>query len=63
MGEECEFQFFDLDLTLEPKVTLQPKVDFPELVIVPEPTTLESKLIIPPSHILLSDIGIDVMTQ
>ena len=42
MGEECEFQFFDLDLTLEPKQTLEPKIDFSELVIVPEPITLES---------------------
>jgi len=33
MGEECEFQFFDLDSTLEPKLTLKPKVDFPELAM------------------------------
>ena len=49
MGEECEFQFFDLDLTLEPKQTLYPKVDFPELVMILEPITLEFKSIIPPS--------------
>ena len=60
MGEECEFQFFDLDSTLEPKPTLEPKVDFPELVMVSEPITLEFKSIIPPSHILLLDIGIDL---
>ena len=47
MGEECEFQFFDLDSTLEPKLLLEPKVDFLELVMVPEPITLEPKSIIP----------------
>ena len=41
------------------KLTLEPKVYFIELVMVPEPITLESKSIIPPSHILLLDIGID----
>ena len=54
MGKEYEFQFFDLDSTLEPKLTL-----FSELVLVSEPITLESKSIIPPSHILLLYIGID----
>ena len=29
MGKECEFQFLDLDSTLEPKLTLDLKVDFP----------------------------------
>ena len=28
MGRECEFQFFDLDATLEPKMTFESKVDF-----------------------------------
>ena len=59
MRKECELQFFDLGWTLELKPTLEPKVDFSELVMVPEPITLESKSIIPPSHILLLDIGID----
>jgi len=59
MEKECEFQFFNLDLTLEAKLTLEPKVNFSQLVMVPEPITLESKLIIPPSHILMLDIGID----
>ena len=64
MGEEYEFQFFNLDSTLEPKQTLELKVDFPELVMVPEPITLEFKSIILPNHILLLDIGIDHnMTQ
>ena len=35
-----------------------PKLIFFELVLVPEPITLESKLTIPPSHILLLDIVI-----
>jgi len=59
MGEECEFQLFDLDSTLQPKLTLEPKVDFSELILVPEPIILEPKSIIPPSHILLLDIGMD----
>jgi len=59
MGKECEFQFLDLESILEPKLTLEPKVDFFELVLVPESIILESKSTIPPSHILLLDIGID----
>ena len=58
MEKECEFQFLDLDST-QPKLTLEPKVDFSELVLVPESIILESKSTIPPSHILLLDIGID----
>ena len=48
-----------MDSTLEPKLTLEAKVDFPELVLVPEPIILELKSTIPPSHILLLDQGID----
>ena len=48
-----------MDSTLESKQTLEPKVDFPELVLVLEPIILEPKSTIPPSHILLLDIGID----
>ena len=59
MGKECEFQFLDLDSTLEPKLTLEPTVDFFELVLVLEPIILEPKSTIPSSHILLLDIGID----
>ena len=59
MGKECEFQFLDWDSTLEPKLTLEPKVNFPELELVPEPIILEPKSTIPLSHILLLDIGID----
>ena len=29
MGKECEFQFLNLDSTIEPKLTLKPKVHFP----------------------------------
>ena len=43
IGKECEFQFLDLDSTLEPKLTLEPKVDFSELVLVPERIILEPK--------------------
>ena len=59
IGKECEIKFFDLDSTLESKPALEPKVDFLELVMVPEPITLESKSTILPSHILLLDISID----
>ena len=31
MGKECEYQFLELDSTLEPKLTLESKVNFPEL--------------------------------
>ena len=34
-------------------------IDFFELILVPESISLESKLTITPSHILLLDIGID----
>ena len=43
MGKECETELFDLDSTLEPKLTLEPKVYLPELGMVPEPITLERK--------------------
>jgi len=59
MEKVYEFQFLDLDSTLEPKLTLEPKVEFFELVLVPKPIILEPKSTIPPSHILLLDIGID----
>ena len=36
MGKECKYQFLDLDSTLEPKLTLEPQVDFPEFVLVPD---------------------------
>ena len=52
MRKKCKIKFFDLDSTLEPKLTLELKVDFPELEMVPEPITLEPKSTIPLSHIL-----------
>ena len=59
MGNECEFKFFDLEQTIEPKPTLEPKLVFSELVLVPKPFILEPKSTIPLSHILLLDQGID----
>ena len=59
MGKECEFQFLDLDSTLEHKLTLEPKVDFPELVLVPKPIILEPKSITSSNHILFLDKGVD----
>ena len=56
---ECEFKFFNLELTIEPKSTLEPKLYFSDLVLVHEPFILEPKVTIPPSHILLLDQGID----
>ena len=58
MEKEYEFQFFDLDTTLEPKLTLEPNVDFHELVLVPEPFISEPKSSIRQNHILLLDQGI-----
>ena len=48
-----------MDSTLEPKLILELKVEFFELVLAPESIILETKSTIPPSHILLLDIGID----
>jgi len=59
MGKKYKIKFFNLDSTLELKLTLELKVDFLELVMVPEPITLELKSTISPSRILLLDIGID----
>ena len=59
VGKECEFHIFDLDATIEPITTLELTLNFPELVMVPEPVTLELKSAIPPSHILMLDISID----
>ena len=59
MEKECEFQFLDLDSTLEPKLTLKPKVDFSELVLIPESIILKPKSTILLNHILFLDIGID----
>ena len=53
LGRECESQFFDLDLFIEPIPTLEPKVIFPELVLVPDLFISEPKSPIPQNHILL----------
>ena len=55
MEKEYEIKFFDLDWTLEPKLTLEPKVDFLELVLIPELFISEPKSSIPQNHILLLD--------
>ena len=59
MGTECELKFCDLDLTLEPKPTLEPKVDFPKLVLVPELFISKPESSIPKNHILLLDQDIN----
>jgi len=46
MDHECELKFFDLETTIEPKLTLEPKLDLshiPELVLVPISFILEPK--------------------
>ena len=59
MGHEYELKFFDLELTLEPKLTLKPKLNFLELVLVIEPIILNSKSITSSSHILLLVQGVN----
>ena len=61
MGNKCETQFFDLDPTLKPNLTLEPKLDLnqlPESVLILEPFTIELKSTILLSHILLFDQGV-----
>ena len=55
MGTEYEIRFFNLDSTLEPKLTLESKVDFLELVLVLELFISKPKSSIPQNHILLLD--------
>ena len=62
MGKECEFQFFDLDLTFDLKSTLGPKLylsHIPESVLISVPFILDPKLSILSNHIPLLDQGID----
>ena len=66
MNHERELKFFDLkstlELTLEPKLTFKLKLDLShilESILVPEHFSLELKSTIPPSHILLLDLGIE----
>ena len=59
MGRECEFQFFDLNSTIESIPTLEPTLIFFELVMVPELITLEPKSSNSSYHIPLLDISID----
>ena len=58
LGKECEFQFFDLDLTLESNLTVESKLDLShilESVLIPVPLILEPSS----NHIPLLDQGID----
>ena len=62
MDHECELKFFDLEPTIESKLTLEPKFDLshiPESVLVPVLFILEYKSIILPTHIPLLDQGVD----
>ena len=60
MEKECEnINYLIWKQLLNQNWLSNPKIIFFELVMVPEPITLEPKSTIPPSHILLLDIGID----
>jgi len=62
MEKECESQFFDLNSTLEPKLTLETKFDLshiPESMLVPAPFIPKPKSSISQNHIPLLDLGID----
>ena len=62
MDHECELKFFDLEPTIEPKLTLEPKFDLshiPDSVLVLVPFILEPKSTISPTHIPLFDQGVD----
>jgi len=60
MKNECEFQFFDLEPTLEPKPTLEPRLDLSQIlksVLVPKPFIFKPKSTISSNHILQLDQG------
>ena len=59
MGNSCEFQFFDLNSTLESKPTLGPKLDLShilESILVPVPFAFEPKSTTPSSYIPMLDL-------
>ena len=62
LGNECELQFYNLDQTHEPTLTLETKLDLsfiPKSVSVSIPFIVEPKSSIPQNHILLLDQGLD----
>ena len=62
LGNECELQFYDLDQTHEPTLTLETKLDLtfiPESVSVPIPCIVEPKSSIPQNHIPRLDQSLD----
>ena len=62
LGNECEFQLYNLDQTHEPNPTLEPKLDLSfifESVLVPIPFIVEPKSFILQNHISLLDKGLD----
>jgi len=59
MDHEYELKFFDLEPTIEPKLTLESKLDFLKLVLIPEPIILEPKSITSSIRILLLNQGVD----
>jgi len=62
LGNEYEFEFYDLDQIHEPTPILKPKLDLSfilELVSVPIPFIVEPKLSIRQNHISLLDKGLN----
>ena len=64
LENECELQFYDLDETYKPTLTLEPKLDLSfilELISIRIPFIVESKSSISQNHISLLDQGLAVM--
>ena len=62
LRNECKLEFYDLNKTHEPTLTLEPKLDLsfiPESVSVPIHFIVEPKLSILQNHIPLLDQGLD----
>jgi len=62
LGNECELEFYDLDKTHKPTLTLEPKLDLSfilESVSVPIPFIVEPKSSIPQNHFPLLDQDLD----
>ena len=62
LGNECEFEFYDLDQTHEPTPTLEPKLNLsciPESVSISIPFIVEPKSSILQNYISLLDQGVD----
>ena len=62
LGNECELEFYDLDQTHQPTLTLEPKLNlsfFSESVLISIPFIVEPKSSISQNHISLLDQVVD----